>query len=119
MKHITEVFNRTSIQSFQFLTFQLHFVVNSGQPVSLSAFHDPHLAAVLLKKFLRDLPEPLFPEYLYAVVQQCPSPGDDGDAELEAVMYIRETLLPELPPCAYILLSGVSSELHCVVIAST
>ena len=79
---------------------------------------------MLLKKFLRDLPDPLFPEYLYSVIQRCPSLDDSGtqdrpgvasnegiaDPELEAVRYIREVLLPELPPCSYMLLSTILSE---------
>lgn len=64
---------------------------------------DPHLAAVLLKKYLRDLPEPIFPEKLYQTIRRCPPPSDDA-ADTSSVVYIRDTLLPELPPCVYILL---------------
>lgn len=65
---------------------------------------DPHLAAVLLKKYLRDLPAPIFPEKLYQIIRRCPLPSDDP-SDLSSVTYIRDTLLPELPPCVYILLS--------------
>lgn len=33
-------------------------------------------------------------------------PTDDPN-DMSAVLYIRETLLPELPPCVYILLSNI------------
>lgn len=81
-----------------------------GNVVSLETFSDPHLAAVLLKKYLRDLPEPIFPESIYGTIRRCPMPpslSDDPDGEMASVHYIRETLLPELVPCAYILLSQI------------
>ncbi|KAG7096274.1 hypothetical protein E1B28_003722 [Marasmius oreades] len=81
-----------------------------GNVVSLENFADPHLAAVLLKKYLRDLPEPIFPEALYPTIRRCPPPTDPTD--MAAVMYVRDVLLPELPPCAYILLSCVLQLLH-------
>ncbi|TRM70230.1 hypothetical protein BD626DRAFT_422970 [Schizophyllum amplum] len=88
-----------------------------GQMVSLDTFGDPHLAAVLLKKYLRDLPEPIFPEATYAVIRQCPMPtSDPGD--MAAVLYIRETILPEIMPCAYILLSHILHLMHEVSILS-
>jgi Rho GTPase-activating protein 1 len=65
---------------------------------------DPHLAAVLLKKYLRDLPEAVFPESLYQTIRRCPPPSDDS-TDMSSVAYIRETLLPALAPCVYILLS--------------
>lgn len=80
-----------------------------GNVVSLETFGDPHLAAVLLKKYLRDLPTPIFPEPLYMVIRRCPIPTSDP-TDMASVIYIREVLLPELPPCAYILLSHVLRE---------
>lgn len=80
-----------------------------GNVVSLASFGDPNLAAVLVKKYLRDLPDPIFPESTYPTIRRCPMPSRDGDteAELVTVRYIRETLLPELVPCALIVLSFV------------
>jgi len=80
-----------------------------GNVVSLSSFNDPNLAAVLIKKYLRDLPDPLFPESCYPTIKRCPIPPEEGDteAELITVRYIREVLLPELAPCVSILLSYV------------
>jgi Rho GTPase-activating protein 1 len=90
---------------------QVKEAYDRGQVVSLDSFDDPHLAAVLLKKYLRDLPEPLFPETLYSVIQQCPLPTEDI-SDWSAVLYIRETLLPTLPRCTYILLSYVLRASH-------
>ncbi|QRV77927.1 Rho GTPase-activating protein 1 [Ceratobasidium sp. AG-Ba] len=43
-----------------------------GNQVTLSQYADPHIAAVLIKKFLRDLPEPIFSGELYPVIARCP-----------------------------------------------
>ncbi|ELU42303.1 CDC42 rho GTPase-activating protein [Rhizoctonia solani AG-1 IA] len=40
--------------------------------VTLAQYHDPHIAAVLIKKFLRDLPEPIFSGSLYPIIAKCP-----------------------------------------------
>ena len=81
----------------------------AGNIVSLQTFGDPHIATVLLKKFLRDLPDPIIPERLYPVIQRCPIPSSDP-SDTSSIHYIRETLLPELAPCAYILLSHIFCE---------
>ncbi|KAJ7151591.1 SBDS protein C-terminal domain-containing protein [Mycena filopes] len=73
-----------------------------GNVVSLDTFGDPHLAAVLLKKYLRDLPEPIIPENLYPVVRRCPMPSSSADTTDPA----------NLPPCVYILLSHVLHLMH-------
>ncbi|KAK2463764.1 hypothetical protein APHAL10511_004202 [Amanita phalloides] len=77
-----------------------------GNVVSLHTFNDPHIAAVLLKKFFRDLPEPIFPERLYPMIQMCPLPSPDP-TDTSSIQYIQETVLPELAPCACVLLSHV------------
>ncbi|KAF8625974.1 hypothetical protein AX17_006698 [Amanita inopinata Kibby_2008] len=89
-----------------------------GNVLSLHTFEDPHLAAVLLKKFLRDLPEPIFLEKLYPLIHRCPTPTTDP-SDMSSILYIRETLLPELVPCAYILLSQVLQLLHEVSLRSS
>lgn len=66
-----------------------------GQPVSLSSFGDPHIAAVLLKKFFRDLPSPVIPETLYPTIRRCPPPTAN-QADLSCINYIREILLPQI-----------------------
>ena len=88
---------------------QVKEAYDRGQVVSLDSFDDPHLAAVLLKKYLRDLPEPLIPESLYPIIQHCPVPTEDP-SDWSAVLYVRESLLPALPRCHYILLSYVLRE---------
>ncbi|KAF9013087.1 hypothetical protein BDQ17DRAFT_1396266 [Cyathus striatus] len=80
-----------------------------GNVVSLHTFNDPHLAAVLLKKYLRDLPEPIIPENLYTLIRKCPSPAED---DLGAIAYVRDVILPELVPCVEILLGVVLHLLH-------
>ncbi|KAG6864402.1 hypothetical protein C0991_009853 [Blastosporella zonata] len=82
-----------------------------GNVVSLKTFGDPHLAAVLLKKYLRDLPEPIFPENLYPLIRRCPLPTNDP-SDVGSVIYIRDTLLTAIPPCAYILLSQILHLMH-------
>ncbi|KAF9240270.1 divergent CRAL/TRIO domain-containing protein [Melanogaster broomeanus] len=88
------------------------------QVVSVETFNDPHLASVLIKKYLRDLPDPPFPESLYPVIRQCPMASSDP-ADMAAVTYIRDTLLPRLMPCVYILLSPVLHLLHDVSLHSS
>ncbi|KAJ3710528.1 Rho GTPase activation protein [Lentinula raphanica] len=83
---------------------------NRGNVVSLETFGDRHLAAVLLKKSLKDLPTPLFPETMYGVVRRCPAPTGDLH-DMASVMYVRDVLLPELAPCTYILLNHVLPQL--------
>ncbi|CAL1712315.1 unnamed protein product [Somion occarium] len=96
---------------------QVKEAYDRGHVVSLDTFGDPHLAAVLLKKYLRDLPEPLFPENTYPLVRKCPMPTNDP-ADVSSVIYIRETLLLELPHCSYILLNHVFHLLHEVSLRS-
>ncbi|KAI6122637.1 hypothetical protein EDD16DRAFT_746097 [Pisolithus croceorrhizus] len=96
---------------------QVQEAYDRGQIVSLQTFNDPHLAAVLLKKYLRDLPEPVFPETLYPVIWQCPMPSEDP-TDMSTIIYIRDTLLPLLKPCVYILLSHILQLLHDVSLHS-
>ncbi|KAI0051443.1 RhoGAP-domain-containing protein [Auriscalpium vulgare] len=96
---------------------QVQDAYDRGHVVTLDNFNDPHLAAVLLKKYIRDLPEPLFPEALYPVIQRCPAPTDDP-SDWSALLYIRETLLPALPRCNYILLSHYLHLMHEVSLRS-
>ncbi|KAG8890717.1 hypothetical protein FRB98_006221 [Tulasnella sp. 332] len=83
-----------------------------GHPVSLSSFSDPHIGAVLLKKFFRDLPEPIFHEGTFPIVQRCPLMLENND-DLATDTYIREQLLPALKSdAAEIVLSYVCHLLH-------
>ncbi|KZS96085.1 Rho GTPase activation protein [Sistotremastrum niveocremeum HHB9708] len=79
------------------------------QAISLHTFADPNVAAVLIKKFLRDLPEPLFPESMYPLIRKCPFSHNDN----ETVQYIRSVILPAMPSwSAVIVLSSVLHLLH-------
>ncbi|KAG9037195.1 hypothetical protein FRB95_006448 [Tulasnella sp. JGI-2019a] len=90
-----------------------------GHPVSLSSFSDPHIAAVLLKKFFRDLPEPIFHEATYNIIRRCPLSLKDND-DLATNTYIREQILPALKSdAAEILLSYVCHLLHDVSLRSS
>jgi len=71
----------------------------------------------LYLSYLRDLPQPIFPENLYPIIQACPIPTDNP-SDMSSINYMRETLLPELVPCAYILLSHVLHLLHDVSLRS-
>lgn len=97
---------------------QVQEAYDRGQVVSLQSFNDPHLAAVLLKKYLRDLPDAPFPESLYPDIRRCPTPSNDSTGTLAAA-YIRDTLLPQLMPCMYILLSNIFYVLHEVSLRSS
>lgn len=44
---------------------QIQALINQGQAVDLNTYDDFHLAAVLLKAFLRELPEPLLTYALF------------------------------------------------------
>ena len=61
----------------------------------METYDDVHIAAVLLKKFFRDLPTPIFPEESYPAIRRCPPPSDE-DGDLACIMHIREHVLPGL-----------------------
>ncbi|KAH7099000.1 Rho GTPase activation protein [Auriculariales sp. MPI-PUGE-AT-0066] len=89
-----------------------------GHPVSLESFGDAHLAAVLLKKFLKDLPEPIVPEDCYPIIRKCP-PASDNPADVTTVNYIRDQILPSLHShAAVVLLSYVLHLMHNVTLRS-
>ncbi|KDQ15148.1 hypothetical protein BOTBODRAFT_131760 [Botryobasidium botryosum FD-172 SS1] len=77
------------------LTKQVRQGYDRGQAVSLPAFGDPHIAAVLIKKFFHDLPRPVFPDSIYPTIRRCPQPTPNSP-NLASVTYIRETVIPEL-----------------------
>jgi Rho GTPase-activating protein 1 len=77
--------------------------------VSLPSFGDPHVAAVLLKKFFRDLPHPVFPESMYPAIQACPVPTLDP-TDRSCIDYICRSLLPrveDMSPATLMVLSYV------------
>lgn len=98
--HMTEV----GLISLSSDALEWYLMPNKGNVVSMDTIGDPHLAAVLLKKFLRDLPQPIFPDGTYAIIRRCPPPNENLN-DIAAVTYMRDTLLPQLDPCVYIVLS--------------
>ncbi|KAG5879161.1 hypothetical protein JTB14_029963 [Gonioctena quinquepunctata] len=65
-------------------------IVNTGQKVT---FDDPHEAAVLLKKFLRELKEPLLTYELYDEIVQFQSWNKDEQLRLVSILVMEK--LPE------------------------
>ncbi|EGG13139.1 uncharacterized protein MELLADRAFT_76282 [Melampsora larici-populina 98AG31] len=83
-----------------------------GHPVKISDYPDaPHLAASLLKLFLRELPVPVFPSSLYPVILACP-PIQANSSNSEVMAYIQEKLIDQLSAPAVKLLSYVLSLCH-------
>lgn len=86
---------------------QVQDAYDRGQPGVeryLESYGDPHLAAVLIKKFLRSLPEPIFGESMYSVIRKCPDMESDPEG---AVEYVREFVIGGLPGNAQVLLNIV------------
>lgn len=63
-----------------------------GSPVDLDLLDDPHLAAVLIKSFFRELERPIVGRELYDVVRACPKEGDDGEGK-EMADYVKEKII--------------------------
>ncbi len=81
-------------------------------------YHDPHIAAVLIKLFFRMLPKPVFSATLYPVIRACPrltagAKEGEGDNSEEVIAYIREHILAAIePPCYLTVLSFALGLLH-------
>ncbi|KTW29881.1 hypothetical protein T552_01085 [Pneumocystis carinii B80] len=90
---------------------QVREAYDRGNPVTLSEY-GPHLAAVLLKLYLRSLPEPLFTHNLYPLLRKI------SDRSSKNVLFIRNTLLPKLSTPSVILLANICLLLHDVSLHS-
>ncbi|KAJ1724425.1 hypothetical protein LPJ53_001325 [Coemansia erecta] len=97
---------------------------NRGQSVDL-ALAGVHVAAVLLKLFFRELPEPVFSSSNYDIVRALPasissSPDDTSSTDVAKQMdavrarYVEEVILPSLRPEYRLLLCFVCALLHMV-----
>lgn len=87
---------------------QVQAAYDRGQVVDLSQIDDTHVAAVLIKKFFRLLPEPIFAEDVFHMIRKCPNPnGPDEDA---VIQYIRERVIGELSGNKQVLLNVVFRE---------
>lgn len=58
---------------FAFSPFLVSFCFASGKPVNFEQYSDVHVPAVILKTFLRELPEPLLTFTLYNQIQDLTS----------------------------------------------
>lgn len=68
-----------------------------------------HVAAVILKVFTRELPEPVFPASLYAVVERMTQNGDQDEV---VVGYLAEELVPRLSVPTQVFLHYLCTSLH-------
>ncbi|XP_055333348.1 rho GTPase-activating protein 8-like [Paramacrobiotus metropolitanus] len=87
--------------------------VNRGDDVDFSALCDVHLAAVLLKAFLRELPEPLLTYSLYDKVL-----GIQGIAAAGRADVVKLILNDQLPDDNYAVLRYIMEFLHQVSLRS-
>ncbi|QSL65026.1 hypothetical protein MERGE_002330 [Pneumocystis wakefieldiae] len=91
---------------------QVREAYDRGNPVTLSQY-GPHLSAVLLKLYLRSLPEPLFTHNLYPLLRKI-----SHQSSSKNILFIRNTLLPKLSTPSVILLANVCLLLHDVSLHS-
>lgn len=75
---------------------------NNGEEVNFAEIGDVHVAAVILKTFLRDLPAPILTFDLYNPLVRLP--GDDEERQL---LEIRRMLVEELPDDNYVVLKYI------------
>ena len=85
---------------------QLEEAYDRGQRVDIANYDDPHLAAVLIKKFFRMLPQSIFSEDMYSIIRRCPVPDDEG-TKATSIEYVREQVIGGLPGNAQVLLNAV------------
>ncbi|ORY88513.1 hypothetical protein BCR35DRAFT_15813 [Leucosporidium creatinivorum] len=89
----------------------LQGIYDRGHPLTLPLLPDaPYLAASLLKSFLRELPNPIFPvANFYQLARDCPLPTNPA-----CVGYIAEEILPRLRPAQVLLLKELCETLHVI-----
>jgi len=85
---------------------QVQECYDRAQVVNLAQYDDPNLAAVLIKKFFRALPDPIFPDSTFSTIRKCPDP-DSPDTRDDAVEYIRDKIMAELEGNKQVLLNAV------------
>ncbi|PVF98450.1 Rho GTPase activation protein, partial [Serendipita vermifera] len=97
---------------------QVQAAYDRGQVVDLVQFGDANLAAVLIKKFFRALPDPIFPDAMFATIRKCPNPDVVANWD-DAISYIREKILAELEGNKQVLLNVALHLLHDVSVRSS
>ncbi|KAG5445044.1 Rho GTPase-activating protein 1, partial [Clonorchis sinensis] len=83
---------------------QLQDVYNRGEAVDLREYDDPHLAAALLKSFLRELTEPILTFELYDDILGMGKTPQDLQGR-DKVSAIKELILTKLPDDNYEILN--------------
>ncbi|KAG0367986.1 Rho GTPase activation protein [Gamsiella multidivaricata] len=81
---------------------QVRAAYDRGNPVDLSEY-DVHISAVLLKLFLRELPEPIFPVSVYAKLQQ----QKRGEQTKTVLEFIRTEVILEVTHINLVLMMEV------------
>lgn len=97
---------------------QVQAAYDRGQVVDLSQYNDANLCAVLIKKFFRALPQPIFLDSMFAMIRNCPNP-DNPNTRDDAVEYIKTKIIGELEGNKQILLNVVLHLLHDVAARSS
>jgi len=82
---------------------QVRAAYDRGNPVNLSEY-DIHISAVLLKLFLRELPEPIFPASIYGVLQE--TSRNEGEP-MTLLDFIRSEVLSQITPNNLILMMEI------------
>ncbi|GJJ68354.1 hypothetical protein EMPS_00700 [Entomortierella parvispora] len=82
---------------------QVRAAYDRGNPVNLAEY-DIHISAVLLKLFLRELPEPIFPTSVYEVLQETNRKESEPKNLLD---FIRSEVLSQVTPNNLVLMMEV------------
>lgn len=69
--------------------------IDAGQPIDLDAIANPHAAANIIKRFLRRLPEPLFPFSVWNSMAEAISTSQTPEESREKIMAVMQEL-PEV-----------------------
>lgn len=68
--------------------------IDRGQTVNFAEFRDPHIAANLVKVFLKSLPAPLLPTSLFDMINAIPDIVDPDD-KLRAAQWLVQNYVTE------------------------
>jgi len=77
---------------------ELRKAFDRGDDVNLETISDPHSVAGLLKLYFRELPDPVFPQWMYASIIDAQNTFGEGDVNVKEWTATMDKLLAELPP---------------------